>query len=137
MIVTIDTDKIKVAVDEAGEFYFKPGAEKHLKLLVTYEAEIAAAVDAAKANIQKVIDENNAAVKSIVGDKVKVTVSPTGGIYAAADIKKVEPAYVKQAVREFLNSDAVAKYQEEHDGKLPKGVAVAVRKYRMAIKVME
>ena len=137
MQVVIDTDKVKAAVDGAGEFYFKPGAEKHLALLVQYQAEINEAVAQAQANLQKVIDENNPHVTSIVGNKIKVTRSLTGGIFAAADIKKVEPEFVKQAVREFLDSKAVAKYQEEHDGKLPTGVAVANRSYRMAIKVME
>lgn len=137
MIVTIDTDKVKAAVDAAGEFYFKPGAEKHLKLLVQYQAELAEAMGLAQANLQATIDENNPAVTSIVGNKIKVTRSLTGGIYAAADIKKVDAAYVKQAVRDFLDSKAVAAYQEENNGKLPTGVAVADRKYRMAIKVTE
>lgn len=137
MIVTIDTDKVKVAVDEAGQFYFKPGAEKHLKLLLQYQAEMNEAVAQAQANLQQVIDENNPAVTSIVGNKIKVTRSLTGGIFAAPDIKKVAPEFVKQAIRDFLDSKAVAKYQEEHDGKLPTGVAVANRNYRMAIKVIE
>lgn len=137
MIVTIDIDKVKVAVDEAGQFYFKPGAEKHLKLLLQYQAEISEAVAQAQANLQQVIDENNPAVTSIVGNKIKVTRSLTGGIYAAPDIKKVAPEFVKQAIRDFLDSKAVAAYQEEHDGKLPTGVSVANRNYRMAIKVIE
>lgn len=137
MIVTIDTDKIKIAVDEAGQFYFKPAAEKHLKLLMQYQAELAEAMTTAQANLQAVIDENNPAVTSIVGTKIKVNRSLTGGIFAAPDIKKVAPEFVKQAIRDFLDSKAVAKYQEEHDGKLPTGVAVANRNYRMAIKVIE
>ena len=137
MIVTIDTDKIKVAVDEAGNFYFKPGAEKHLKLLVQYQAELAEAMGLAQANLQAVINDNNPAVTAIVGNKIKVTRSLTGGIYAAPDIKKVAPEFVKQAIRDFLDSKAVAAYQEEHDGKLPTVVAVANRNYRMAIKVIE
>lgn len=137
MIVTIDTDKIKVAVDEAGQFYFKPGAEKHFKLLMQYQAELAEAMAAAQSNLQAVIDENNPAVTAIVGSKIKVTRSLTGGIYAAPDIKKVAPEFVKQAIRDFLDSKAVAAYQEEHNGKLPTGVAVANRNYRMAIKVIE
>lgn len=137
MIVTIDTDKIKIAVDEAGSFYFKPAAEKHLKLLMQYQAELDEAMKTAQANLQAVIDENNPAVTSIVGTKIKVNRSLTGGIYAAADIKKVAPEFVKQAIRDFLDSKAVAAYQEEHDGKLPTGVAVANRNYRMAIKVIE
>lgn len=137
MIVTIDTDKVKVAVDAAGEFYFKPGAEKHLKLLMQYQEEISQAVAQAQANLQAVIDENNPAVTSIVGSKIKITRSLTGSIYGAPDIKKVAPEFVKQAVREYVDGKAVEKYQEEHDGKLPTGVAVNSRKYRMAIKVVE
>lgn len=137
MIVTIDTDKVKIAVDEAGTFYFKPGAEKHFKLLMQYQAELAEAMAAAQANLQKVIDENNPAVTSIVGTKLKINRSLTGGIYAAADIKKVAPEFVKQAIRDFLDSKAVAAYQEAHDGKLPTGVAVAVRNYKMTPKVIE
>lgn len=137
MIVTIDTDKIKLAVNEAGEFYFKPGAEKHLKLLMQYQEELAQAMAAAQANLQAAIDENNPAVTSIVGTKIKVMRSLTGSIYGALDIKKVAPEFVKQAVREFVDGKAVEKYQEEHDGKLPTGVAVNARKYRMAIKVIE
>lgn len=137
MQVVIDTDKIKVAVNEAGEFYFKPGAEKHLKLLVEYQAQINEAVAQAQANLQAVIDENNPAVTSIVGNKIKVTRSLTGSIYGAPDIKKVAPEFVKQAVREFVDGKAVDKYLEEHDGKLPTGIALNARKYRMAIKVVE
>jgi hypothetical protein len=137
MIVTIDTDKVKAAVDGAGEFYFKPGAEKHLKLLVQYQEEIALAMAQAQANLQAAIDENNPSVTSIVGSKIKVTRSLTGSIYGAADIKKVAPEFVKQAVREFVDGKAIEKYQEEHDGKLPTGVQVNNRKYRMAIKVIE
>lgn len=137
MIVTIDTDKIKVAVNEAGEFYFKPGAEKHLKLLVQYQAELAQAMEQAQANLQAAIDANNPAVTSIVGNHIKVTRSLTGSIYGAPDIEKVPAEFVKQAVRKFVDGKAVDKYLEEHDGKLPTGVAVNVRKYRMAIKVTE
>lgn len=136
MIVTIDTDKIKVAVDEAGNFYFKPGAEKHLKLLVQYEAELAQAMDAAKANIQKVIDEENPAVTSIVGNKLKITRSLTGSTYEAADIETVAPEFKKQAVRTYIDSKAVEKYAEAHN-ELPSGITPANRKYRMAIKVTE
>lgn len=137
MIVTVDTDKIKIAADAAGEFYFKPGAEKHLQLLLEVEAQIAEAVNQAKANLQAAIDENNPAVTSIVGNKIKITRSMTGGIYTAPDIKKVPAEFVKQAVREFVDSKAVEKYQDENDGKLPLGVAMANRSYRMAIKVVE
>lgn len=137
MQVIIDTDKIKVAVNEAGEFYFKPGAEKHLKLLMQYEAEIAEAVNQAKANLQAVIDENNPAVTSIVGNKIKITRSLTGSIYGAPDIEKVPAEFVKQAVRKFVDGKAIDKYLEEHDGKLPTGVAINNRNYRMAIKVVE
>lgn len=137
MIVTVDTDKIKLAANEAGEFYFKPGAEKHLKLLLEVEAQVAEAVNLAKANIQAAIDENNPAVTSIVGSKIKVTRSLTGGIYTAPDIKKVPKEFVKQAIREFVDSKAVEKYQDEHDGKLPLGVAMASRSYRMAIKITD
>lgn len=137
MIVTVDTDKIKLAADQAGEIYFKPGAEKHLKLLLEVEAQIAEAVNLAKANIQAAIDENNPTVTSIVGNKIKVTRSLTGGIYAAPDIKKVAPEFVKQAVREYVDAKAVEKYQDEHDGKLPVGVALANRNYRMAIKITD
>lgn len=137
MIVTIDTDKIKVAVNEAGEFYFKPGAEKHLALLMQYQAEVEQAVKQAQANIQAVIDENNPTVTSIVGSKVKVTRRLTGSLYAAADIEKVAPEFVKAAVRKYVDSKAIETYQEQHDGKLPTGVAVADRKYSMTIKVVE
>lgn len=137
MIVTIDTDKVKVAVDEAGQFYFKPGAEKHLKLLMQYQAEIGAAVEAAQANLQAVIDQENPSVTSIVGSKIKVTRSLTGSIYGTDDIKKVPAQFVKQAVREFVDGKGVEKYLEEHDGKLPAGVKLNNRKYRMAIKVIE
>lgn len=137
MIVTIDTDKIKVAVDEAGKFYFKPGAEKHLKLLVQYQTEIAEAMAQAQANLTAAIDENNPAVTSIVGSKIKVTRSLTGSIYGAPDIEKVPAEFVKQAVRKFVDGKAVDKYLEEHDGKLPVGVALNNRNYRMAIKVVE
>lgn len=137
MIVTIDTDKVKLAVDEAGNFYFKPGAEKHLKLLMQYQAEIDQAVAAAQANIQAVIDENNPTVTSIVGNKVKVTRRLSGSLYVAPEIEKVAPEFVKVAVRKYVDRDAVEKYQDEHDGKLPTGVAVADRKYSMTIKVVE
>lgn len=137
MQVVIDTDKIKAAVDGAGEFYFKPGAEKHLKLLVQYQEEIALAMAQAQANLQAVIDENNPAVTSIVGNKIKVTRSLTGSIYGAPDIEKVPAEFVKQAVRKFVDGKAVEKYAEEHDGKLPAGVALNNRNYRMAIKVVE
>jgi iron uptake system EfeUOB component EfeO/EfeM len=137
MIVTIDTDKVKVAVDEAGEFYFKPGAEKHLKLLVQYQAELAEAMAQAQANLQAAIDANNPAVTSSVGSHIKVTRSLTGSIYGAPDIEKVPAEFVKQAVRKFVDGKAVDKYLEEHDGKLPKGVALNNRNYRMAIKVIE
>ncbi len=140
MIVTIDTDKIKVAVDEAGNFYFKPGAEKHLKLLVQYETEIAQAMDAAKANLQAVIDAENPAVTSIVGNKLKITRSMTGSIYATkdgVDIKDVAGDFVSESITRRLNSKAIEKYAEEHDGKLPSDVVTANRKYRMAIKVTE
>ena len=137
MIVTIDTDKIKVAVDDAGKFYFKPGAEKHLKLLMEYQENLAQAMAAAQANLQAVIDENNPAVTSIVGTKLKVTRSLTGSIYGAPDIAKVPAEFVKEAVRKFVDGKAVEKYLEEHDGKLPVGVALNNRNYRMAIKVVE
>jgi len=137
MIVTIDTDKVKVAADEAGQFYFKPGAEKHLKLLMQYQAEIAAAVELAQANIQAVIDDNNPAVTSIVGGKIKVNRSLTGAIYGADDIKKVPAEFVKEAVRKFVDSKGIEAYQLENGGKLPKGVKLNDRKYRMAIKVIE
>lgn len=137
MQVIIDTDKIKAAVDGAGEFYFKPGAEKHLKLLVEYQEQIAVAMAQAQANLQAVIDENNPAVTSIVGNKIKVTRSLTGSIYGAPDINKVPAEFVKQAVRKFVDGKAVDKYLEEHDGKLPAGVALNQRNYRMAIKVVE
>lgn len=137
MIVTIDTDKIKLAVDEAGQFYFKPGAEKHLKLLMEYQENLAQAMAAAQANLQAAIDENNPAVTSIVGTKIKVTRSLTGSIYGAPDIEKVPAEFVKQAVRKFVDGKAVDKYLEEHEGKLPVGVALNNRNYRMAIKVVE
>lgn len=137
MQVVIDTDKVKLAVEKAGEFYFKPGAEKHLALLLQYQAEINEAVAQAQANIQAVIDENNPAVTSIVGNKIKVTRSLTGSIYGAPDIEKVAPEFVKEAVRKFVDGKAIEKYAEEHDGKLPTGVAVNNRKYRMAIKVID
>lgn len=137
MIVTIDTDKIKLAVDEAGNFYFKPGAEKHLKLLMEYQENLAQAMAAAQANLQAAIDENNPAVTSIVGTKIKVTRSLTGSIYGAPDIEKVPAEFVKQAVRKFVDGKAVDKYLEEHEGKLPAGVALNNRNYRMAIKVVE
>jgi len=137
MIVTIDTDKVKVAVDKAGEFYFKPGAEKHLQLLMQYQAEITEAVEQAQNNLQQVIDENNPAVTSIVGSKIKVNRSATGSIFGTDDIKQVPAEFVKQAVRQFVDSKGIARYQEEHDGKLPAGVKLNVRNYRIAIKVIE
>lgn len=137
MIVKIDTDKVKVAVDEAGEFYYTPGAEKHLALLVQYQAEINEAVEQAQANIAAIIEKENPAVTSIVGDKIKITRSQTGAIYGAPDIEKVPAEFVKQAVRKFVDSKAIDKYQDEHDGKLPTGVAINNRKYRMAIKVLD
>lgn len=137
MIVTIDTDKVKVAVDEAAQFYFKPGAEKHLKLLMQYQAEITEAVAAAQANLQAVIDEKNPAVTSIVGTQIKVTRSLTGSIFGTDDIEKVPAEFVKQAVRNFVDSKGIAKYQEENEGKLPTGVKLNDRKYRIAIKVIE
>lgn len=137
MIVTIDTDKIKLAVDEAGNFYFKPGAEKHLKLLMEYQENLAQAMATAQANLQAAIDANNPAVTSIVGTKIKVTRSLTGSIYGAPDIEKVPAEFVKQAVRKFVDGKAIDKYLEEHDGKLPVGVALNNRNYRMAIKVIE
>lgn len=137
MQVVIDTDKVKVAVNEAGEFYYKPGAEKHLALLLQYQAEINEAVAQAQANLQAVIDKENPAVTSIVGDKIKVTRSLTGSIYGALDIEKVPAEFVKQAVRKFVDGKAIEKYMDEHDGKLPTGVAVNNRKYRMAFKVLD
>lgn len=140
MIVTIDTDKVKVAVDEAGKFYFKPGAEKHLKLLVEYQASINEAVAQAQANLQAVIDENNPAVTSIVGSKIKVTRSLTGSIYTpkeGVEIKDVAGDFVSETITRLLNSKAIEKYAEEHDGELPSDVQKANRKYRMAIKVVE
>lgn len=137
MQVIIDTDKVKLAVDEAGEFYYKPGAEKHLELLLQYQAEINEAVAQAQANITAVIEKENPAVTSIVGNKIKITRSLTGSIYGAPDIDKVPAEFVKEAVRKFVDGKAVEKYQDEHDGKLPTGVAVNNRKYRMAIKVID
>ena len=139
MIVTIDTDKIKVAVDEAGNFYFKPGAEKHLKLLVQYEAEIAQAMDAAKANLQAVIDAENPAVTSIVGNKLKITRSLTGSVYApkeGVELANIASDFVSKTVMLRLNSKAIDKYADEN-GELPADVVPANRKYRMAIKVVE
>lgn len=137
MIVTIDTDKVKLAVDEAGNFYFKPGAEKHLALLLQYEAEIEQAVTLAKANLQAVIDANNPTVTSITGNKLKVTRRLSGGIYAAPDIEAVAPEFVKAAVCKYVDRVAIEKYQDDNDGKLPKGVAVAQRNYSMSFKVIE
>lgn len=137
MIVTIDTDKIKVAVNEAGDFYFKSGAEKHLKLLMQYQEELAQAMAAAQANLQAVIDAENPAVTSIVGSKVKITRSLTGGMYAAKDdMATIAPEFKKQAVRVYIDSKAVEKYAEAHN-ELPSGIVAANRKYRMAIKVIE
>lgn len=137
MIVTIDTDKVKLAVDEAGEFYFKPGAEKHLQLLTQYQAEIDQAVKAAQANLMAAIEENNPAVTAIVGKHIKITRSLTGSIYGTDDIDKVPAEFVKEAVRRFVDGKGIDKYLAEHDGKLPKGVKINVRNYRMAIKVIE
>lgn len=139
MIVTIDTDKIKVAVDEAGNFYFKPGAEKHLKLLVQYQAELAEAMALAQANLQAVINDNNPAVTSIVGNKIKITRSLTGSVYAPKDgveIANIAEDFVSKSVTLRLNSKAIEAYAEAN-GELPADVVPANRKYRMAIKVVE
>ena len=137
MIVTIDTDKVKIAVDEAGEFYFKPAAEKHLKLLIQYQAEIDEAMKSAHANLQAVIEANNPAVTAIIGTKIKVTRSKTGSIYGTDDIEQVPAEFVKEAIRKFVDGKGIDKYLEEHDGKLPKGVKINDRNCRMAIKVIE
>lgn len=137
MIVTVDTDKIKVAVDEAGEFYYKPGAEKHLELLVDLQEQINQAVAEAQANLTAIIEKENPAVTSIVGNRIKITRSQTGAIYGAPDIKKVPAEFVKEAVRKFVDSKAIEKYMDDNDGKLPTGVALNNRSYRMAIKVID
>lgn len=129
-IVQIDTDLLKELTEQAKGFVFKPEAEYSLTMLLAAQNIVSDALDTVKAILKEEALKRDPTTRSIEGDILKVTFSPSGARYVLTDQTIAPPEVLKID----LDTKLVDKYIEEHK-RVPDGIAEKERGLSVKISV--
>lgn len=116
-MLTINKDELHALLNDAMSFHFKPESEKAIKELLAAQIQINATVDELKSILKEKALEHDETTRTIEGDEVKVSFSPSGSKYIATDLQAVKPELLEIK----LNTKAVEFYVKE-TSRLPEGV---------------
>lgn len=134
MEIRIDTDKIKVLADDAGNIILTPEAESSIIQLLEIQESIEEAIKLAKDNIEKQALKFNANFNSVASDNLRVGYRVFGSKYKIDEsrIDSVPKGLYRTEVKYSVIPDEVDKYVDEH-GSLPLGVEEPERKKQITI----
>jgi hypothetical protein len=134
-LITIDTRKIKLAIDESKHFIFKPDSEKALLELKKYRDWINDVYDETLEKIGEAGKKANPNFKGVIGENVRCVYRKYGAKYKYEwdKLDKLEP-FIKRKEWITVDSDKVDEYAEEN-GELPEGIYEPEREPKLSLSV--
>lgn len=134
MEVTINTDKIKVMADDAGNIILTPEAESSIIQLLEIQESIEDAMKLAKDNIEKQALKFNPNFNSVASDNLRVGYRVFGSKYRIDEsrLSSVPKELYKTEVKYSPVPGEIDKYVDEK-GTLPLGIEEPERKKQITI----
>lgn len=134
MEIRIDTDKIQVLSDDAGNIILTPEAESSIIQLLEIQKSIEEAIKSAKDNIEKQALKFNPNFNSVASDNLRVGYRTFGSKYKIDEsrIDSISKDLYKTEVKYSVIPDRVDEYVDEK-GSLPLGIDEVERKKQITI----
>jgi len=136
MIITIDTNLIRLAKDEAGKITLTPEASKIVAQFQSLLDQMTDAREEIKETIKAKMYELDPVCTSVTGDGVKISLSPAGARFAIdkTNVDKLPKDWYTVETKYTLDSKKVDEYVKANDS-LPLGIVEPTRSYSLRITV--
>lgn len=161
MIITIDTDKLKLAASEAGDIFLSPEGEKTLKSILDAEKELLLIREEARQILAEQAGQLKVPFKKIECESIIVTSRSYGSRFQVEDITQLDASLYKTEIKGIVpnikaktlinilqsegseveakytvDTKAIDKYEKENK-KMPEGITEKLRTPVISFKLKE